>query len=242
MAELNLDDFVNTKHSDVWKYLISADNAISAMYIYKLLITQCLKNKKTTIEKIISGDIDSPEVEIKSLIPDGTIQICEERIEFNSLIYVYTSVFFQECRNFFDYIAQIIVPFFANDGKQYKNISFSTVATMNFGEQESVSAYVKKISESSKYTYLCDYNNTIKHNYNLGIKLIMDTSDYTIHAKIPKFEKRGKKYLSEDLESIMIEMYAFVKSLFVELSDLLQNKIDSQKEKIPPLVNTSDKK
>ena len=144
MAELNLDDFVNTKHSDVWKYLISADNAISAMYIYKLLITQCLKNKKTAIEKIISGDIDSPEVEIKSLIPDGTIQICEERIEFNSLIYVYTSGFFQECRNFFDYIAQIIVPFFANDGKQYKNISFSTVATMNFGEHCYHSPYYRQ--------------------------------------------------------------------------------------------------
>lgn len=242
MVDLNKYDFVKTKHGDIWKYLISADNAILAAKVYKLLITECLKNKTTTIEKILSGNIDTPEYERKSFVPDGTIQIGEERIEFNTLIYVYTTGFFQECRNFFDYIAQVIVPLFAIDEKKYNNISFSTtVVNMDFGKQDDISKYVKKISESNEYRYLCDYNNTVKHNYNLGITGKLDLSDYTVHVKVPKFERKGKKYSSEDLENIMKKMYEFINSLFIEFSDLVQSKIDSQKEELNTSNDTSTK-
>lgn len=223
MALLRKIELDNLGYGDTWKYFKSAESVLKAMHIYDLLIKDCFEKKQSNFNDIIFGNKEIPEDEC-SLIPGDKFVLCNEEIQLSFLANMYINAFFQECRNFFDYVAQTLVVFFSEDNVKVNSVDFAVLKKIKINN-DVVATYVSEIFESKEFKYLCDFNNLTKHNYNLGIRIKMQVADSTIGGDIPKFKKEYKNktnnYNSVDIQKAMDTMYKFTDKAFVQLCNLI---------------------
>lgn len=228
MKSLSKNELDDSGYGSAWKYFISADNAINAMHIYSLLVKDCVEKKQSRFIGIISGNIELPENEC-SMIPGDTVSLFGEKIQLSFLANMYINAFFQECRNFFDYVAQIIVEIFSNEKPHVGSVDFFKISQMTFANI-SVKEFIDEIKNSNKYKYICDFNNTTKHNYNIGIISKITTKDLTLGCNIPPFKKEFKNkqhnsYVAVDIENKMDEIFKFTNKAFTQMVDFVHNHI-----------------
>lgn len=214
-------DLIDAGYEDTWKYFYSAYNAYDAMYAYRHLIKACLDKKKSNFESIIKGEAEISEKEKHSFPPGDYITVDGINMSLGFLVKIYTQSFFQFGRNCFDYIAQIIASFYCQDF-HIKNIDFGALKNVkNRITDERVRKYIADIESSEEYKYLCDYNNTVKHNYDPGLQISMKTDNFDMIGKISSFEKNTRSYDVADMDEQMKKIHNYAVEKFGDLLKLI---------------------
>lgn len=222
-------DVVNAGHEDTWKYFISAYNGYEAMRAYRHLIKDCLDRKKANFESIIKGEAEISENEKYSFPPGDLIMVDGINMSLRFLVSIYIQSFFQLGRNCFDYIAQIIAAFYCQ-GVSFYHVDFGAVANKKDRISDgSVRKYIENIETSDEYKYLCDYNNTVKHNYDPGVSILVKTDNLDMIGKMPSFEKDSRSYDVADMDEQMKKIHQFAVDAYGNLLKLIwPEKIDSE--------------
>lgn len=214
-------DVINAGHEDTWKYFVSAYNGYEAMRAYRHLIKDCLDRKKSNFEKIIKGKAKISEKEMHSFPPGDYIEVDGINMSLRFLVSIYTQSFFQIGRNCFDYIAQIIADFYCQ-GVDFYHVDFVAVSRKKDSiTDEHVRIYIENVETSEEYKYLCDYNNTVKHNYDLGLSISMKTDTLDMIGEIPSFEKDSRSYDAADMDEQMKKIHEFTVDKFGDLLKLI---------------------
>lgn len=217
--KIDKTDVINAGHKDAWKYFTSTFNGCMGMRAYRHLINDCLDKKKANFKSIINGEVQRSDKEKCSFAPGDYITVNGQKLSLRFLVSIYTQSFFQFGRNCFDYIAQIIVVFFCK-GICFRNVDFGTVVNKKDNiSDERVRKYIEDIVASDEYNYLCDYNNTLKHNYDPGVSISVNTDDLDMIGKMPSFEKNSRLYDATNMDEQMEKVYNFS---VVAINDLLK--------------------
>ncbi len=225
-------DVVNVGHEDTWKYFTSVYSGYEAMRAYRHLIKDCLDRKKANFESIVKGEADILENEQCAFPPGDIITVDGIHMSLKFLVSIYAQSFFQLGRNCFDYIAQIIAAFYCQDIKFY-HIDFGAVAKKkDCITDELVRKYIEDIETSEEYKYLCDYNNTVKHNYDPGVSIFVKTDNWDMIGKMPSFDKGSRSYDAVDMDEQMKKIHQFVVGKYGEMLNLIwPEKADENTEK-----------
>ena len=214
-------DVVKAGHEDTWKYFISAYNGYEAMRAYRHLIKDCLDRKKANFESIIKGEAEISENEQYSFPPGDFVTVDGINISLRFLVSIYAQSFFQLGRNCFDYIAQIIAAFYCQ-GINFYYIDFGAVSKKKDGiTDEHVRKFIEDIVASEEYKYLCDYNNTVKHNYDPGVSISLKTDSLDMIGKMPSFEKDSRPYDAMDMDEQTKKIHQFAVDKYGELMKLI---------------------
>ncbi len=224
--KIDKNDVINAGHEETWIYFTSAYNAYEAMRAYRHLIKECLDRKKANFENIIKGETEISEKEKMSFPPGDFVTVDGINVSLRFLVSIYTQSFFQAGRNCLDYLSQIIGIFFCQDTGFY-NIDFCAVIKRKDSiRREDVRAFIEKINTSEYYKYLCDYNNTVKHNYDPGVPIYVQTNNLDMIGKMPAFSKDVKKdevrnHDAKDMDEQMKNIHQFVVDAYGDLLKLI---------------------
>lgn len=218
---IDREDLVTIGHEETWKYFVSTYNSVEAMRAYRHIITECLTRKKDNFENIIRGNMSIPEQERKTFPPGDLVSINGINMSLHFLINQFTQSFFQAGRNSFDYMSHIISDIYCSD-LALKNVDFGLI-NRKYAQisNSAVKHYVDEISSSDIYAYICDYNNTIKHNYDMGISISVNANGLDMIGSIPPFDKNNNQYNSEELIQQMKKTHQFVIDEFGNLLRLI---------------------
>lgn len=214
-------DVINARHEETWKYFTSGYNGYEAMRAYRHLIKDCLDKKKANFDSIINGKAEISEKEKYSFPPGDFIAVDGINMSLSFLVSIYTQSFFQLGRNCFDYIAQIIAVFYCQ-GINFYQIDFGAVAKKKDSiTDENIRRYIENIVASEEYQYLCDYNNIVKHNYDLSVYISVKSDNMDMIGKIPSFEKNSRFYNVADMDEQMKKIHKFVVDAYGDLLKLI---------------------
>ena len=218
---IDKDEVIDSGHPDTWKYFTSIYNGYEAMRAYRHLIKDCLDRKKANFESIIRGEADIAEKEKYSFPPGDYIAVDGINMSLRFLVNIYTQSFFQFGRNCFDYIAHIIKEFYCQ-GANFYHVDFGVIVKNKDDiTDERVRKYIENIASSEEYKYLCDYNNTVKHNYDPGVSISVKTDNLDMIGKIPPFEKDSRTYGAEDMDEQMKKIHQLTVDAYGDLLKLI---------------------
>ena len=223
--EISKNDLIRIDHEEAWKYFISAYNAVESMRAYRHIINECLNKKMDNFNKILKGEMEIPDSERTTFPPGNLIRIDDINMSISFLVSQFVHDFFQASRNCFDYMAQIIANVFCGD-LNLRNVDMSKVIKkVDYIDNEDVKQLLNNVSNSETYQYLCDYNNTIKHNYDMGILFSIKADTLEPIGKIPAFEKDLKdtthSYPVKDIVEQMIIVHQYTNDTIGELISLV---------------------
>ena len=218
-------DLIKINHEEAWKYFISVYNAVESMRAYRHIINECLNKKRDNFDRILNGELEIPDSEKKTFPPGNLVRIDGINMSISFLVSQFVHNFFQASRNCFDYMAQIIAVFFCGD-LNLKNVDMSKVIKkLDYIKNEDVKQLLNNVSSSEIYQYLCDYNNTVKHNYDMGLLFSVKADTLEPIGKIPAFEKDLKdtthSYPVKDIVEQMKIVHQYTNDTFGELIGLI---------------------
>ena len=221
---INRSDLEKIGHEDSWKFFVSLYNGTEALRVYRHTIKYCLNLKKKNLEEIIKGERKMSEKERRSFPPGDFVEIDGINMSLRFLVSIQAKDFFQTARNCFDYIAQIINDVF-EVGRNVERVDFASINRANISN-ENVKNYIEEISKSDTYEYLCDYSNTVKHNYDPGVSIMVNTEELVFSGTIPAFSKTiGTDIVHyheiKNLDDQLTKVHQFVIDKFGELLGLI---------------------
>ncbi len=202
--EISKSDFVSINHEEAWLFFYSAFNSIESMRAYRHIINECMCRRKSNFESILRGEMEIPDSERKSFPPGNLIEIDGVNISISFLLTRFTQDFFQAARNSFDYMSQVIASLYCTELNLKKpDMSLLMDVSKKITVNE-IRTFLDSISSSDTYKYMCDYNNVVKHNYDLGLSLSIRADSLDTIGKIPAFSKgsRGEIHSYEEKELI----------------------------------------
>ncbi len=204
-------------HEKTWRCILSIENGLSAMYVYKLQALQYLSQKRTNFLDIIEGRSEIEENEKKTFPPGDWIDISGTKVSLSLLIWITVQNYIQASRNCFDYFAQIIIDYFPTLTKQSR-IDFGAIVKAKSNlKNEKVYDWIESIEQSALFQYINDFSNLVKHNHDMPTSISIRTSDLKMVSYIPDFKKDDRSYSRSELETKMNEIYDFTVRAYNQL-------------------------
>lgn len=224
---INESDLKKIGKEDAWKYFTSIFNVMDAAKYYRFMTKLLLEEKTHENLAIVKGDKEIPEEE-KYHFPMGDLRpMGDIYVSRHFLIGLCVKNFFQYARNAYDYVSQIINEILICDEERISNVDFAVLnRTSNIAkiECQEVVNWLGEIFESEQYIYINDYSNQTKHNYDIGIREVVDTSTLDISCKIPGFTKCRVYESFDGLEKLQ-ELHQFVADSLVRFMEIMNNYI-----------------
>lgn len=204
---------------DTWQYFVSAFNATEALRVYRLIEEELLKKKSGNFKDILNGIKELSEAEWKTFPPGDFCIIGEVNVSLSFLYNLNTGNFFQAASNFFDYLSQIINLIYLDDSKRINNVDFGKlIQKKNTLSNSEIAAMVTDIAENENYKFICDYNNTVKHNHGINTTIYTSSETLEMSGMVAAFSKevRGveRKYDSAVTSEKMKVIHQFVADAF----------------------------
>lgn len=205
--------------SDTWQYFVSAFNATEALRVYRLIEEELLKKKSDNFKDIVNGIKELPEVERKAFPPGDFCPIGEVNVSLSFLYNLNTGNFFQAASNFFDYLSQIINLVYLDESKRIDKVDFGKLIRKKDSISSSgIVTLITDIAESENYQFICDYNNTVKHNHGINTTIYTSCETLEMSGKVAAFSKEiqgiERKHDSAVTSEKMKEAHQFVSDAF----------------------------
>lgn len=182
----------NINNSLIVRHIKSMGKMLYATDLYRFAINYILKIKKDRFYQFIENDTQVYDID-ESFPPGDKITIENATTSLTTLLQLFTQQFFQFARSFYDYMSQIIaILYIGNNERRLYDFQkiYEEVNSHNTSYPNNLIDFVKSIYESENYKYLCDLNNTIKHDYAFAPEVYWDTITLIPSAEIPAFTKR----------------------------------------------------
>lgn len=217
---ISKEELAKHNHENVWQYIISVGNGLSAMQIYKLEAMHYLKCKQNNFIDVVKGRTKIRDDE-KNMFPPGDYhEIDGVNVSLTFLVWLNAQNLIHTGRNCFDYMAQIIFDYFPNITK--RKIDFGTI----YNNKDKISdnrvvEWLIEIEGSDCFKYINDFSNTIKHNHDISPSISIKTSDLEIMCYIPNFEKENRIHSKNEYSSKLDEVYKFTADSYNRLLPLL---------------------
>ena len=204
---------------DTWQYFVSAFNATEALRVYRLVEEELLKKKSSNFKDIVNGIKELPEAERKTFPPGDFCTIGEVNVSLSFLYNLNTGNFFQAASNFFDYLSQIINLIYLDESKRIDKVDFGKLLRKKDSITSSgIVTLITDIAESEKYKFICDYNNTVKHNHGINTTIYTSCETLGMSGKVAAFSKEvqgiERKHDSSVTSEKMDEIHQFVSDTF----------------------------
>lgn len=197
------------KVADAYQYFeASAYKTHLAELSYSALetvIAQYQENEKMYVEKIYEDALTTGRGEYKDYTNcvdyfgtqvSPTVMIDKLTMEIMSLLH-----------SFFDTFAQWInASLLAEDGVPMERVSLPKVASQLSSFPEYSGTFVATIStltSSSEYTYIADFNNTLKHRRQIYVDNRFDFLSIKGNVSVPSFSKDGRSHVKEDVLTVL---------------------------------------
>ena len=214
--QIRRSELIEQNHGNIWKYLLSIENGLSAMHIYKIEALHYIKQKQDNFNDIIKGKAEMNEEEKRNSFPGDFCEIDNTKISLSFLVWLNTQNFIQTSRNCFDYLAQIIFDYYPNITN--KKIDFGVIKeNKNKISDERVVEWISNIENSECFNYINDFSNILKHNHDIPTSISLKTSNLEMVCYIPKFEKDDNIHFRTELNNKMTEIFNFTFNSYKEL-------------------------
>lgn len=216
-----------------WKYVVSMRNALEFIRAYYQLYDFLIEERQRNIKRVASGEIPLTEEDKKRFPPGGKITIGAEQYEIRLLLEMCVQGIFQNAHSYFDYVAQCVNSIFLQGGIDESRVSFHKVReTCN---KNTVSLWMACIENDPIYSFICDYNNKIKHSHMLDLNIRYRASDNQVLARTTEFEKTISKtvkhqYNKSELAETVEKVYSLLEDSFKKLDILIELELTSPKQ------------
>lgn len=133
---------------------------------------------------------------------------------------------FSHLHCFFDNYAQFLnITLLSKKHSDRDDVTFKKIVEklMNEAPYKLVAQKMLACIDDSKFKYIEDYNNIIKHQYNIYPESIFNLNDGVMEVKSPEFVKSNLVHEASELESKMHDSYEFAKSFFEEATQEIYN-------------------
>ncbi len=213
---------------DTWKYFTSIFNVMDAVKYYRLATKVVLEEKTKENKEISFGIKERREEEKYSFLQGDLMPFADRNVSRLFLNSLYVKNFYQYSRNAFDYVSHLINEFFVKLDNRIKNCDFSKIYSIR--DQicnKAAKKWIKDVYDSKEFKYINNYSNQIKHNYDMGIRHMLDTSTFEISCQIPEFEKGGIAYSSEDGLKKMETTHEYVAKVLVAFIEIIRDYLDA---------------
>ena len=213
---------------DTWKYFTSIFDVMDAVRYYRLA-TKIILEEKTKENKDISFGIKERREEEKySFLQGDLMPFADRNVSRLFLNSLYVKNFYQYSRNAFDYVSHLINEFFIEDNEKIDDCDFyKAYFKRKYISNDSAKKWIEEVFASEEFKYINDYCNQIKHNYDMGIRHMLDTSTFEISCQIPEFEKGGIVYSSEDGLKKMETTHEYVAKVLVAFIEIIRDYLDA---------------
>ena len=122
--------------------------------------------------------------------------------------------------NFFDTYAQWLnSALLGENALPIKKATLVNIAQKLMSYSEYMGTFITKLSTTpndDQYLYIADFNNTLKHRYQIYVKNIFDILTSTGDVSIPPFTKDGRLHIKEDALDILKKSLDYCKGLLEE--------------------------
>ena len=82
---------------------------------------------------------------------------------------------------------------------------------------------LNKILDTEEYVYISDFNNTLKHRYQIYVQNKFDLTSIQGEASIPKFSKDGRVHLKREVLNTILSDLNFCKSILNSSREYIEN-------------------
>ncbi|MFZ5945665.1 MAG: hypothetical protein ACOYVD_16345 [Bacillota bacterium] len=115
--------------------------------------------------------------------------------------------FFNYLHSVYDISAHLInTALLTNEKKKIDKITFKTISETirNYSEYIDVKTLIDSTQANNPFSYIDDFNNINKHQYNMDLHVILDISYGEVETKIGGFEKKGTPHPEVNMKQHMV--------------------------------------
>ena len=217
-----------------WKHIISVFNACDALRVYRMTFIYLLEQKNHNFKEIVLENKTIPKEEKRHFPVGDYIQIGEVSVGIQFLLSLNVMNFFQTARNCFDYVSHVINEINIDNGFRINMVDFDKLYKRNDRiTNDQLRDIVRETVRSDAYKYITDYNNTTKHNFDIGVRESVEVATLNISSKIPAFSKEQRngnihEYDTQDTIEKLEETYQFVTDVMERIMNTVAEGINGK--------------
>lgn len=207
------------KIADAYQFYTSCEYKLyfaeTSFQALRNIINKYQKTESERINKVFYDALTTGEG--KYIAHDDNIDYLGVQMNVTSVMDKLTMEIMGLLHNFFDTYAQWLnSALLGEEALPIKKATLVNVVQKLKGCSEYAGTFIAKISEvpnENQYLYIADFNNTLKHRYQIYVRNRFDVLSITGDVSIPPFAKDGRIHLKEDAVGILEKSVDYCKDL-----------------------------